>query len=56
MEITGITVPILYESLRKGDIRDSLADITHAKSGLKYEPGYTVKSGLMETIPWYRNQ
>jgi len=56
MEITGITVPILYEPLRKGDIRDSLADITHAKSGLKYKPAYTVKSGLMETIPWYRNQ
>jgi UDP-glucose 4-epimerase len=55
MEITGITVPILYELPRKGDISDSLADITLAKAGFNYEPLYTVKTGLMETIEWYQN-
>ena len=56
MEITGISVPVLYEPSRKGDIRDSLADITRAKAGFNYEPQYTVKTGLMETIEWYQNQ
>ncbi|MEI6842420.1 MAG: SDR family oxidoreductase [Methanomicrobiales archaeon] len=56
MEITGVTVPVLYEPPRIGDIRDSLADITRAKSGFNYDPEYTVKTGLMETIEWYQNQ
>jgi UDP-glucose 4-epimerase len=56
MEIMGITVPVLYESPRLGDIRDSLADITRAKAGFNYEPTFTVKTGLMETIEWYQNQ
>jgi UDP-glucose 4-epimerase len=56
MEITGITVPILYESPRKGDIHDSLADIAQARAGFNYKPEYTVKTGLMETIAWYKDQ
>jgi UDP-glucose 4-epimerase len=56
MEITGITIPITHESPRKGDIRDSLADITRAKSGFNYDPAYTLKTGLMETIQWYQKQ
>jgi len=55
MEITGITVPIDYESSREGDVRDSLADITRAQIGFNFEPAYTVKTGLMETIAWYKN-
>jgi UDP-glucose 4-epimerase len=56
MEIMGITFPITYESPRKGDIHDSLADISRAKSGFNYKPAYTVKTGLMETIKWYQKQ
>ena len=55
MEITGITVPVLYESPRKGDIHDSLADIARAKAKFNFEPEYTVKTGLIETIEWFRN-
>jgi UDP-glucose 4-epimerase len=56
MEITGIVVPLVYEPVRTGDVRDSLADITRAKHAFGYAPEYTVKTGLMETIEWYRNQ
>ena len=56
MEIVGITVPITYETPREGDIRDSLADINRAKSGFNYDPAYTLKTGLMETIQWYQKQ
>ena len=54
MEIIGITVPILYEPPRIGDVRDSLADISRAQEAFGYAPDYTVRSGLEETIPWYR--
>ena len=56
MEITGITVPLLYEPPRTGDVRDSLADISRAQASFGYAPEYTVKSGLEETVRWYRQQ
>jgi UDP-glucose 4-epimerase len=54
MEITGITVPLIYEAPRTGDVRDSLADIRQAQDVLGYVPEYTVKKGLKETIAWYQ--
>jgi UDP-glucose 4-epimerase len=55
MEITGISVPLHYEPARAGDVRDSLADISRAQAAFGYEPAYTVRSGLEETVAWYRN-
>lgn len=54
MEITGITVPLIYEAPRTGDVRDSLADIRQAQEVLGYAPEYTVKKGLQETIAGYQ--
>jgi UDP-glucose 4-epimerase len=54
MEITGITVPLVYEPPRSGDIRDSLADIRRARDAFGYAPEYTVQKGLKETIAWYQ--
>jgi len=54
MEITGISVPLVYESLRIGDVRDSLADIKRAQEAFGYKPEYTVKTGLQETIAGYQ--
>ena len=56
MEITGITVPVIYDAPRPGDIRDSRADIRNAEEHLGYKPKYSVKTGLEETIQWYKNQ
>jgi len=56
MEITGISVPLKYEPNRVGDVRDSLAAINRAKDAFGYTPAYTVKTGLIETIPWYQNR
>ena len=56
MELTGITVPLRFDPPRPGDVRDSLADITRAKQAFGYSPAYTVKSGLRETIEWYRDR
>ena len=56
MDITGNSVPITYEPAHQGDIRDSFADISLAKTKFDYNPSYTIKTGLMETIAWYRNR
>lgn len=56
MEITGITVSPVHDPPRAGDVRDSLADITRAQEAFGYSPAYSVKTGLMETIAWYRHQ
>ena len=56
MELTGITVPLTFDPPRAGDVRDSLADIARAKQAFGYAPEYTVRSGLAETIAWYRNR
>ncbi|MCM1143669.1 MAG: SDR family oxidoreductase [Blautia sp.] len=39
---------------RKGDIRDSNADITKARQLLSYAPEYDFKKGIALAIAWYR--
>jgi len=56
MDLTGTTVPVQYEPARPGDVRDSLADITRAQAAFGYRPEYTVRTGLSETVAWYRGR
>lgn len=49
------SVDAVYRDFRKGDIRNSLADISRARSLLGYEPTHTVAQGLEECIDWYCN-
>ncbi len=56
MEIIGVRVTPVYEPLRAGDIRDSLADISRAREAFGYDPQYTVEEGLAETAAWFRKQ
>lgn len=56
MEYTGVRVTPLHEPPRPGDVRDSLADISGAQKGFKYSPNYTIKTGLQETIEWFRKK
>jgi len=53
MAVAGREVPVHHEKPREGDIRDSLADISAARERLKYAPGYNLRTGLEETVPWY---
>lgn len=46
----------IYKEERKGDIKNSFADITKAKSLLKFIPKVNVSSGLDMTIEWYKTQ
>jgi len=43
-----------YAEPRKGDVRDSLADISLARSFLGYEPQIGLKEGLKLTIEWWK--
>jgi len=40
---------------RRGDVLHSYADITRISSELGYEPSYTIESGLMEVVEWWRS-
>lgn len=48
-------VPLKYGPARKGDVRDSLADISKAKKMLGYQPTHFLKDGIHEAIEWYWN-
>ena len=39
---------------RRGDIKDSLADISKATTLLNYKPAFTIQEGLKRTYDWYR--
>jgi nucleoside-diphosphate-sugar epimerase len=52
--IIGGTVKPEYHEARKGDVRDSQADIAKARTLLKYEPTVSFEEGLRKTIEWYR--
>lgn len=38
---------------RKGDVRDSLADISKAREQLGYKPRFSLDEGLDRAVPWY---
>ena len=44
-----------HTSIRKGDIKDSLANIEKARNILEYNPDCDVKKGLEKSINWYLN-
>jgi UDP-N-acetylglucosamine 4-epimerase len=54
-DLTGCAVDAIYGPERKGDIQNSLADISLAHDLLNYNPDTDVRSALAQTINWYRN-
>ncbi len=50
----GLDVEPIYGPPRKGDIRDSNADITKARENLGYDPSYDFKAGIKLAIDWYK--
>jgi nucleoside-diphosphate-sugar epimerase len=53
-QLTGSTVDVNYGPVRDGDVKDSLADITRARTLLGYEPFVSFEEGLHRTLEWYR--
>ena len=50
----GLDVEPNYGPARKGDIRDSNADISKARQNLGYYPSYDFKAGIELAINWYK--
>jgi UDP-N-acetylglucosamine 4-epimerase len=44
-----------YKAERKGDIKNSLANISKSKNLLGYEPLVNLNNGMKLTIDWYKN-
>ena len=53
-QIAGTNIIAEHGPDRPGDIRDSLADISKARSLFSYNPRYDVKTGLKITFEWFR--
>ena len=54
-ELTGYKGVPAYVEIRRGDIRDSLADISQAAERLGYKPAVDFREGLRRTVDWYRS-
>lgn len=50
----GVDVAPNFGPPRKGDVRDSNADISKARKLLGYDPSYDFEKGIMLAIDWYR--
>ncbi|QDU55688.1 SDR family oxidoreductase [Aeoliella mucimassa] len=53
-KVLGTTIEPTFAEARAGDVRESLADITLARSILGYEPVVTFEEGLRRSIEYYR--
>ena len=43
----------IYQDFRRGDVLHSMANIEKARLLIGYEPSHTIKTGMIEAIPWY---
>ena len=50
----GVSVEPKFGPPRKGDVRDSNADISKARRLLGYDPSYDFEKGITLAIDWYR--
>jgi len=53
--ILGSRIMPKYEPARKGDVRDSVADISKARATLGYSPSTSLEAGLQRVVDWYRS-
>lgn len=53
-ELVGYSGKPVYGPERKGDIKDSLADISKATNLLKYHPRFSISEGLTYAYEWYK--
>jgi nucleoside-diphosphate-sugar epimerase len=55
-QIVGTNLQPIYQEPRAGDVRDSQADITKAKTLLGYTPLVSLEQGLAKTLEWCRTE
>lgn len=52
--LLGSDVKAVYKPMRRGDVKDSLADIRRAKELIGYQPSVYFEEGLERAIQWYK--
>ena len=52
IDASGRPTPVTYAPPRKGDVRDSLADVSAARAAFGYEPRVGLADGLREYLAW----
>ena len=55
-KLIGTTIQQTYRADRPGDVRDSLADISKAKSAINYQPQVKIEEGLKHTLAWFKTK
>jgi nucleoside-diphosphate-sugar epimerase len=55
-DLVGSRIEPTYGPTRSGDVRDSQADITRARTLLGYNPIVPFEDGLKQTLEWYRSE
>ena len=55
-DLVGSDVEPTYRDPRKGDVLDSLADISKAKAYLDYDPKVDIRTGLDITMSWFKDR
>ncbi len=55
-KIVGSSVQPVYASARKGDVRDSHADISRAQELLGWKPEVRLEEGLRRTVEWFKSE
>ncbi len=55
-KILGTRIEPVFEPIRKGDVKHSLADISLAERTINYKPTVGWDDGLKRTVEWYKNQ
>jgi UDP-glucose 4-epimerase len=53
-ELTGARIPARHEPARRGDVRDSLADLGRARELLGYAPRVDLRTGLARTVSFLK--
>ena len=53
-ELGGSDLKAVHREPRKGDVRDSLADISRAKKMLGYDPEIKFRQGIEKTFLWFK--
>lgn len=54
-EILGQDIEPIHQPPRLGDVRDSLADISEARTRLEFEPDITIAEGLRQSVEYYKS-
>ena len=52
--IVGTSIEPIYKEARAGDVKDSQADLSKAKTLLGYTPIVPLEEGLRSTLEWCR--